>query len=137
MKLIEYTQCDAQTTPTGMKCTPCRQMNIACAVDRNGDRRKSGSRKHVETLKNRIQTLEGLLLQTLRQNRQSQGSWDEEMDPRSEGGSPVEELLAAPSQSPTIPTQSGLANGQNETRLENRSFETSAADYSLPRYVPC
>lgn len=119
-----------------MKCTPCQQMNIACAVDRNGDRRKSGSRKHIETLENRIQTLEGLLLQTLRRNRQSQGSWDEEMDLRSEGASPVEELLTAPSQLATKPTQSSLANGQkeNETRPGSRS---SAAEYSLPQYVPC
>ncbi|KAL4808375.1 hypothetical protein BDV18DRAFT_134835 [Aspergillus unguis] len=112
-------KCDAQTTPPGMKCTSCRQMDIPCAVDRNGDRRKSASRKHVETLEQRIQTLEGFL----RQNSQIKSPQDEEVDLLSEDGGPVD----APSQS----AHSDLENGPSQATPNSRSFETPAADYLL------
>ncbi|KAL5332435.1 hypothetical protein BJX70DRAFT_134017 [Aspergillus crustosus] len=84
------TKCDAQTIPAGAKCTPCQQMDLHCTVDRNGDRRKAGSRRHVETLEQRIMDLEGLLHRSVQGRQQSEpSSWEDNDEPRSEGAVPV------------------------------------------------
>ncbi|KPI39557.1 Nitrogen assimilation transcription factor nit-4 [Cyphellophora attinorum] len=54
-------RCDVASMVEGLQCTPCRQVDLSCAVDRGGDRRKTGSRKHVETLEQRILDLERVL----------------------------------------------------------------------------
>ncbi|KFY92971.1 hypothetical protein V498_04641 [Pseudogymnoascus sp. VKM F-4517 (FW-2822)] len=65
-------------------------MDLSCSVDHNGDRRKSGSRRHVETLEQRILDLEGLLHRTTPSRQQSELLWEDDADPRSEGtGVPV------------------------------------------------
>lgn len=113
-------------------------MNIPCAVNGNGDRRKSGSRKHVEALEKRIQSLEGLLRQQPLQNgQQSEIAWDDEdMNARSEDGSPVEELMTASTQSSSVPTtQSGLRTDQDPTQPESQEYEAPSASYSLSQYV--
>lgn len=66
-------------------------MDLSCSVDHNGDRRKSGSRRHVETLERRILDLEGLLQRTTHSRQQSELLWEDDADTRSEGaGVPVE-----------------------------------------------
>ncbi|KAH8703861.1 hypothetical protein BGW36DRAFT_93135 [Talaromyces proteolyticus] len=60
-------KCDAQGIQPGQRCTPCQRTNNRCLFNRNGDRRKSGSRKHIETLEQRIHSLEALLDQGSRQ----------------------------------------------------------------------
>ncbi|KAJ0415935.1 hypothetical protein BJY00DRAFT_317396 [Aspergillus carlsbadensis] len=79
-------KCDAQTTPIGRQCTPCQQTGNACVVDRNGDRRRSGSRKHVETLEQRIKSLEGLIRQARDGSSHQESEVSGEMDGRSEDG---------------------------------------------------
>lgn len=65
-------------------------MDLSCSVDHNGDRRKSGSRRHVETLERRILDLEGLLHRTTQSRQQSELLWEDDADARSEGaGVPV------------------------------------------------
>ncbi|KAL2782900.1 hypothetical protein BJX66DRAFT_319547 [Aspergillus keveii] len=63
-------------------------MDLPCAVDRNGDRRKAGSRRHVETLEQRIMDLEGLLHRTVQDHQQSETS-------SSEGAVPVSSAVCA------------------------------------------
>ncbi|KAL4963386.1 Zn(II)2Cys6 transcription factor [Aspergillus stella-maris] len=101
-------KCDAQTIPFGIKCNPCQQMDLPCAVDRNGDRRKAGSRRHVETLEQRVMELEGLLQRPL-QNRQRNelSSWEDNDEPRSEDGVPVP--VSVPVSSATSAQQNGIS----------------------------
>jgi hypothetical protein len=67
----------------GIRCTPCQQTDSPCAVERNGDRRKSGSRGHIETLEQRILELEGLHSRMMQNREQSGVSREEEA--RSDG----------------------------------------------------
>ncbi|KFX88788.1 hypothetical protein V490_07398 [Pseudogymnoascus sp. VKM F-3557] len=65
-------------------------MDLSCSVDHNGDRRRSGSRRHVETLEQRILDLEGLLHRTTQSRQQSDPPWEEDVDARPDGaGVPV------------------------------------------------
>ncbi|KAK0755681.1 hypothetical protein N5P37_011772 [Trichoderma harzianum] len=73
-------KCDAQKSPAGSKCTPCEQLDIPCSVDPTGDRRKAGSRKHVETLERRILELEKLLQQPTQHGPHSQDSSEDTSD---------------------------------------------------------
>jgi hypothetical protein len=93
-------QCNAQTVTTGMKCTPCQQMDLPCIMNPNGDRRKSGSRRHIEALEQRILDLEGVHYR-MTQNRQEAGlSWKDDVETRSDGAA--------------VPAPSGAQMGASE-----------------------
>ncbi|KFY43101.1 hypothetical protein V494_02095 [Pseudogymnoascus sp. VKM F-4513 (FW-928)] len=65
-------------------------MDLSCSVDHNGDRRRAGSRRHVETLEQRILDLEGLLHRTTQSRQQSDLLWEDDVDGRPDGtGVPV------------------------------------------------
>lgn len=59
-------------------------MDLLCTVDHNGDRRKAGSRKHVESLEQRILDLESLLHQTAQSPQQEDLFGEPEVAVRSE-----------------------------------------------------
>ncbi|KAK3652919.1 hypothetical protein LTR56_004867 [Elasticomyces elasticus] len=58
-------------------------MDLPCAVKRNGDRRKAGSRRHVETLEQRILDLESLQHRMMKTREQSEPSQEDDVEARS------------------------------------------------------
>ncbi|KAK5692378.1 hypothetical protein LTR97_010686 [Elasticomyces elasticus] len=60
-------------------------MDLPCAVKRNGDRRKAGSRRHVETLEQRILDLESLQHRIMKTREQSELSGEDRSGVRSAG----------------------------------------------------
>ncbi|VUC23908.1 unnamed protein product [Clonostachys rosea] len=53
-------QCDAQSAPAGQGCSPCLRSGHECLLDPLSDKRRSVSRKYVDHLQQRIETLEAL-----------------------------------------------------------------------------
>ncbi|OBT77600.1 hypothetical protein VF21_04574 [Pseudogymnoascus sp. 05NY08] len=120
-------------------------MDLSCSVDHNGDRRKSGSRRHVETLEQRILDLEGLLHRTNQSRQQSELLGEDDAHAHSEGaGVPVASsphtsayavapLYASPSSTLDLSLSEGLLAPDNLGMGTHAGTELCASSLSTKR----
>ncbi|OBT85985.1 hypothetical protein VE02_06380 [Pseudogymnoascus sp. 03VT05] len=120
-------------------------MDLSCSVDHNGDRRKSGSRRHVETLEQRILDLEGLLHRTTQSRKQSELLPEDDADAHSEvAGVPVASgpqtsayavapLYASPSSTLDLSLSEGLLAFDSHGMGTHAGMELCASSLSTKR----
>lgn len=92
LTVVGTSQCDVQKRIDDGICTKCRVANVECIVSHDDDRRKSGSHRHIAALKDRLQSLESMMVHHFRRNSEEAG----EQSPR------VNEHEISPS-SPAVP----------------------------------
>lgn len=96
-------------------------MDIPCVVNPSGDRRKSGSRRHIETLEQRIRDLEGVQHSMAQNSQEAELPWGGDVETRSDG--------------PAVEAPSGLQMGASEA-VPPYALPPLALDLSLVDSLP-
>lgn len=100
--------------PNATSCASCRALNLQCVVNKDGDRRKAGSRQHVAALQERLDYLESYIAKGQHKTDQ--------------------EVAASASSSSTYPHNAGPELSPAPSRAQRPSFDGSndASNNSTP-----
>lgn len=96
--------------PNATACASCRSLNLQCIVNKDGDRRKAGSRQHVAALQERLDYLESYIARGQHKVDQGNGGSTSPATGLSHNAGP--ELSPAPSraQRPSFDDSNGASN---------------------------